>query len=172
MLGLKGKKDVNMLSGSIVKGLLTIAIPIMIMNVLQSMFNIIDMTVLKTYDTELTVGAVGACGYIITLMTGLVVGLSSGANVVIARFIGQGDKERVERAIGTALLLAVTGGVLLLIIGITFAEVILTWMNCPDNLLPYSPLYFRLYFAGIPIQMVYNSAAAILRSTGDMDGYR
>ena len=82
MLGLKGKKDVNMLSGSIVKGLLTIAIPIMIMNVLQSMFNIIDMTVLKTYDTELTVGAVGAWGYIITLMTGLVVGLSSGASVI------------------------------------------------------------------------------------------
>ena len=167
MLGLKGKKDVNMLSGSIVKGLLTIAIPIMIMNVLQSMFNIIDMTVLKTYDTELTVGAVGACGYIITLMTGLVVGLSSGANVVIARFIGQGDKERVERAIGTALLLAVTGGVLLLIIGITFAEVILTWMNCPENLLPYSALYFRLYFVGAPILMVYNFCASILRSTGD-----
>ena len=100
MLGLNGKKDVDMLSGSIVKGLLTIAIPIMIMNVVQSMFNIVDMTVLKTYDTELTVGAVGACGYIISLMTGLVVGLSSGANVVIARFIGQGDKERVERAIG------------------------------------------------------------------------
>lgn len=167
MLLLKGKKDVDMLSGSIVKGLLTIAIPIMIMNVVQSMFNIIDMTVLKTYDTELTVGAVGACGYIISLMTGLVVGLSSGANVVIARFIGQGDKERVERAIGTSLLLAVAGGPILLVIGVSMAEVILTWMNCPENLLPHAALYFRLYFAGVPILMVYNFCASILRSTGD-----
>ena len=163
----KGKKDVDMLSGSIVKGLLTIAIPIMIMNVMQSMFNIVDMTVLKTYDTELTVGAVGACGYIITLMTGLVVGLSSGSNVVIARFIGQGDKERVERAVGTSLLLAVVGGVFLLIVGVSMAGVILTWMRCPENLHPQSALYFRLYFAGVPILMVYNFCASILRATGD-----
>lgn len=167
MLRFKSTKDVDMLSGSIVKGLLAIAIPIMVMNVMQSLFNIIDMRILKMYDTELTVGAVGACGYIISLMTGLVVGLSSGANVVIARFIGQGDKDKVERSVGTALLLAVSGGVILSIVGVSLAEVILTWMNCPDNLLPYSTLYFRLYFAGIPIQMVYNSAAAILRSTGD-----
>jgi putative MATE family efflux protein len=167
MLRFKSTKDVDMLSGSIVKGLLAIAIPIMIMNVMQSLFNIIDMRILKMYDTELTVGAVGACGYIISLMTGLVVGLSSGANVVIARFIGQGDKDKVERSVGTALLLAVSGGVILSIVGVSLAEVILTWMNCPQNLLPYSTLYFRLYFAGIPIQMVYNSAAAILRSTGD-----
>lgn len=167
MLRFKSTKDVDMLSGSIVKGLLAIAIPIMIMNVMQSLFNIIDMRILKMYDTELTVGAVGACGYIISLMTGLVVGLSSGANVVIARFIGQGDKDKVERSVGTALLLSVSGGVILSIVGVSLAEVILNWMNCPPNLLPYSTLYFRLYFAGIPIQMVYNSAAAILRSTGD-----
>ena len=167
MLRFKSTKDVDMLSGSIVKGLLTIAIPIMIMNVMQSLFNIIDMRILKMYDTELTVGAVGTCGYIISLMTGLVVGLSSGANVVIARFIGQGDKDKVERSIGTALLLAASGGVILSILGVSLAEVILTWMNCPEKLLPYSTLYFRLYFAGIPIQMVYNSTAAILRSTGD-----
>ena len=163
----KSKNDVDMLSGSIVKGLLSIAIPIMVMNVLQSMFNIIDMNILKEYDTELTVGAVGACGYIISLMTGLVVGLSSGANVVIARFIGQGNKDKVERAIGTALLIAAAGGVILMIIGVSMAKVILTWMNCPENLLPHSTLYFRLYFAGIPIQMIYNSCASILRAKGD-----
>ena len=67
------KKDVDMLSGPIVKGLLTIAIPIMIMNVIQSLFNIIDMTVLKMYDTDggYSVGAVGASGTLISLITGL-----------------------------------------------------------------------------------------------------
>ena len=161
------KRDVNMLSGSIVKGLLTIAIPIMVMNVIQSLFNIIDMTVLKTYDTDVTVGAVGASGYLISLMTGLVVGVSSGANVVVARYIGRGDQERVERSIGTSLLCALCGGIALLIIGVLFAEVFLGWMNCSENLLPQASLYFRLYFAGVPILMLYNFSAAILRSTGD-----
>ena len=164
---LKRKNDVDMLSGSIVKGLFSIAIPIMIMNVIQSLFNIIDMTVLKTYDTDVTVGAVGICGTLISLMTGLVVGVSSGANVVIARYIGQGNKERVEKAIGTSLLFALFGGIVLLIIGVSFAEVFLGWMNCDKDILPQAALYFRLYFAGIPILMVYNFCAAILRSTGD-----
>lgn len=167
MLLAKKKKDVNMLSGPIVKGLLAIAMPIMVMNVVQSLFNIVDMTVLKMYETDITVGAVGTCGTLISLITGLMVGISSGANVVIARYIGQGNKDRVERAIGTSLLFSLAGGIVLAIIGISFAEVFLGWMNCPDKLLSQAALYFRLYFAGVPILMVYNFCASILRSTGD-----
>jgi len=75
-----------MLSGPIAKGLLAISIPIMVMNVLQSLFNIIDMTILKTYDTGggIAIGAVGVCGTLISLITGLVIGVSTGANVTIA----------------------------------------------------------------------------------------
>ena len=158
-----------MLSGSIVKGLVTIAIPIMIMNVLQSLFSIADMTILKMFDTDggYSVGAVGACSMLISLITGLLIGVSSGANVTIARYIGQGDRDRVERAIGTALLFAAVGGVVLSVIGISFAEVFLGWMNCHETLLPQAALYFRIYFAGIPILMVYNFCASILRASGD-----
>ena len=78
-------KDVNMLSGSITKGLLVICIPVMIMNVIQSMFNIVDMTILKSFDTDgMAVGAVGVCGSLITLISNLVVGISTGSNVIIA----------------------------------------------------------------------------------------
>ena len=163
----KRKKDVNMLSGPIVKGLITIALPIMVMNVIQSLFNIIDMTVLKEFGAEDAVGAIGASGTLISLITGLMVGISSGSNVVIARYIGQGNKERVERAIGTSLLFSVLGGAMLAVIGISFAEVFLGWMNCPPELMDDAVLYFRLYFVGVPILMVYNFCAAILRSTGD-----
>ena len=163
----KRKKDVNMLSGPIVKGLLTIALPIMVMNVIQSLFNIIDMAVLKQFGAEDAVGAIGASGTLISLITGLMVGISSGSNVVIARYIGQGNKERVERAIGTSLLFSLLGGIMLTVIGISFAEVFLGWMNCPAELMDDAVLYFRLYFAGVPILMVYNFCAAILRSTGD-----
>jgi len=162
------RKEVDMLSGSIVKGLLTIAVPIMVMNVLQSMFNLVDMTVLKNFGSdEYAVGAVGTCGTLISLITGLMIGISSGANVVIAKNIGCGNKERVEKAVGTAILFSVAGGLVLLAIGTTFAEVFLTWMNCPATLLPKATLYFRLYFMGVPILMLYNFCASILRSTGD-----
>lgn len=162
------KKDVNMLSGSIVKGLLTIALPIMVMNIIQSLFNIIDMRVLKTFaSNENAVGAVGVCGTLITLITGLLVGCSSGANVVIARLIGKRSLEESKKAVGVSILFALFGGAILSVIGIAFAEIFLGWMNCHEDLLPQAALYFRLYFAGVPILMVYNFCAAILRSTGD-----
>ena len=158
-----------MLEGPIVKGLLSIALPIMVMNVVQSLFNIIDMTVLKTFDAGdgYAVGAVGTCGTLISLITGLLVGCSSGANVVIAKYIGRGDKRGVERAVGTSVLFAMIGGVVMSVIGVSCAELFLGWMNCPDELIGKAALYFRLYFSGVPILMVYNFCASILRSTGD-----
>ena len=158
-----------MLSGSIFKGILTISIPIMIMNVIQSLFNIIDMSVLKMFDTDggYTVGAVGACGTLITLITGLLIGISSGSNVVIAKYIGKRDTESAQRAVGASVVFAFVGGVVLSVTGVLCAEIFLGWMNCPDRLISDAAHYFRLYFAGVPILMVYNFCAAILRSTGD-----
>lgn len=163
------RKEVNMLSGSIYKGLLSISLPIMIMNVVQSLFNIIDMTVLKTFDTGggIAVGAVGTCSTLISLITGLLIGASAGANVVIARNIGAKLKEKVNRSIGTSLMVAIVGGVLIGAVGIIFSNVFLHLVNCPDELFNGAKTYFCLYFAGVPILMVYNFCAAILRSSGD-----
>lgn len=162
------KREVNMLEGPITRGLLSISIPIMVMNVLQSLFNIVDMTVLKSYDTSgVAVGAVGVCGTLITLITGLVIGISAGANVVVARFIGEGNREKTERAVGTSVAIALLGGALLLVLGVSFAEVFLGWNNCPAELLPQAAVYFRMYFIGVPILLVYNFCAAVLRAAGD-----
>lgn len=159
--------NVDMLSGSITKGLLSMAIPIMIMNVMQVFFNIIDMTVLKWFSDEGAVGAVGACGTLITLCTGLLIGIAAGANVVVARRFGAGNREKGNRAVITSLLLAVTGGFLLLVIGVIFSEAFLKMTNCPESLLREATLYFRIYFCGVPVIMLYNFCAAILRATGD-----
>ena len=163
------RRDVDMLSGSIVKGLLVIAIPIMIMNTVQSLFNIIDMTILKAYDTGggIAIGAVGSCGSLISMITGLVIGVSSGANVVIARNIGMGNQQSVNRAVDSAVAFSLLSGVLLLVVGIFGAETFLTMVNCPEKLFDQAVLYFRLYFAGVPIFMLYNFCASILRATGD-----
>lgn len=161
------KKNVDILSGSITRGLLSLAIPIMIMNVAQSLFNLMDMAVLRFYADDTAVGAVGACGSIFTLCTCLLVGVSAGATVVIARRIGAGEKENAEKATMTAILFAIISGCVLMLIGVVFAEDFLRFTNCPEKLLPSAVSYFKIYFYGIPILMLYNFCAAILRAMGD-----
>ena len=156
-----------MLSGSIFKGLIALTMPIMIMNVVQNMFNLVDMTVLGRFTDDTSVGAVGACSILIALCTGLFIGISTGANVVIAKNIGAGNKERTERAIGTSVLFSLVGGTFLLLIGVCFAENFLRWINCPEKLLGEATLYFKLYFMGAPMLLLYNFCASILRAGGD-----
>ncbi|MBQ9921426.1 MAG: MATE family efflux transporter [Clostridia bacterium] len=160
-------KNVDMLSGSITKGLLSLSVPIMIMNVMQSMFNIVDMTVLKWFSDGSAVGAVGASGTLISLCTSLLIGIAAGANVVIARRIGSGDREAADRAVMTSILVAIFGGVLLMLIGAIFAEDFLVMTNCHESLLSQAVLYFKIYFYGVPILMLYNFLASILRAIGD-----
>lgn len=116
------KNNVDMLSGSITKGLLALTMPIMIMNVMQSLFNIIDMTVLKVFSDDSAVGAVGSSGTLITLCTSLLIGISAGANVVVAKRIGLGNKDRVNKATMTAISFSVVGGLILMLIGSIFAN--------------------------------------------------
>ncbi len=159
--------NVNMLSGSITKGLLSMTIPIMIMNVMQSLFNITDMTVLRFFSDDKAVGAVGACGMLISLSTSLLIGISAGANVIVARRIGEGNSERADKAVMTSLLFSIVGGLVLMLIGVTFSETFLKMTNCPDTLLPQATKYFKIYFYGVPVLMFYNFCASILRATGD-----
>ena len=168
LLRVHHKKEVDMLSGSIMKGLFAITMPIMAMNVLQALFSVVDMTVLEKFDLDgYSVGAVGSCSMLITLITGLLIGISAGSNVLIARCIGLGERERAERAVGTSILFSLAGGFGLLVVGVIFAETFLRWTNCPEELLPGATLYFRLYFLGVPILSLYSFAAAVLRSVGD-----
>ena len=162
------RRDVNMLEGSIIKGLLVITLPIMLMNVVQNLFNIVDMTILKSFDTDgLSVGAVGASGSLISLITNLVTGIATGANVVVAKHLGRKEPEQGEKAVGTAILLAGIAGLLLAMIGVFGADMFLELVNCPPELKTRGVLYFRMYFAGVPLLMVYNFCSAILRSSGN-----
>lgn len=160
-------KNIDMLSGSVTKSLLSLTAPIMIMNVMQTMFSVIDMTVLGNLVNDSAVGAVGACGTLITLCTGLFIGSSVGANVIVARHIGEGDRQRTKQAIGTSLAFSLVGGLLLLMIGVSCAEIFLRLTNCPESMLQDAVTYFRIYFLGAPIALLYNFSAAILRAAGD-----
>lgn len=161
------KNNVNMLEGSIYKGLLAMTMPIMLMNVVQRMFNVIDMTVLGRFANDTAVGAVGACGTLAGVCTSLIIGVSVGANVVIAKHIGHNDKESSQKAVGCAILFSIISGFVLSIIGVTFAETFLRWTNCPEQLLSMAVTYFKIYFIGVPVILFYTFCAAIIRSVGD-----
>lgn len=124
---------------------------------------------MKTFDPGdgLAVGAVGVCGTLISLLNGLVIGVSTGSNVIIARYIGRKDQDSVDRSIASAMAFSITAGIGLAVVGVCGSELFLKWTNCSPELLPQATLYFRMYFAGVPILMVYNFCAAILRSSGD-----
>ena len=161
------KTNVDMLSGPITKGLIAMTMPIMLMNVIQILFNVVDLTALRFFADDDAVGAVGACGTLSTLCTSLLLGLSAGANVVVAKRLGEGNKERTDKAVMTSLLIAIFGGIILMIIGLIFAETFLRWVNCPEGLLKGATTYFRIYFCGVPLTVFYNFCASILRATGD-----
>lgn len=160
-------KNIDMLSGSITKGLLALMMPIVIMNAVQNIFGIVDMMVLGNFVGDTAVGAVGACTMLINLCTSLLIGIAAGANIVIAKHVGEQNSLRTEKAVGTAMILAIVGSIVLAAIGILFAKPLLQLTKCPTALLDDAALYFRLYFLGVPFLMLYHFAAAILRAIGD-----
>lgn len=161
-------KQTNILSGPILKGIVSLSLPIMVMNIVQVLFTIVDMIILKNFDTtETAVGAIGACGTLITFISNPLILVSAGATVVVAKSIGERNKEQTERAVGTSVAFSLACGIFLLVIGICFAQTFLRWTNCPDTLLRQATLYFQLYFAGAPLLLLYNFCAAILRAAGD-----
>ncbi len=160
-------KERNMLEGSIFRGLVSMTIPIMVMNVLQSLFNIVDMTVLGVMVDDNAVGAVGASSTLISLTTGLLIGIGTGATVVVAKHLGRHEEVDTDKAVGTSILFALVSGTALMVIGLIFAKTFLEWTNCPESLLPDAVLYFRIYFLAVPFIMLYNFSASILRADGD-----
>ena len=107
---------------------------------------------------------------LITLCTCLLTGISTGSNIVVAKRMGEQNNDRRDKAVGTSMIVAIIGGILLAVIGFIFAETFLKWTNCPEALLANATLYFRLYFIGVPFQMLYSFSASIMRAIGDTKG--
>ena len=161
------KRNVDMLHGSLYKGILSYTIPIMLTSLLQLLFNAADLVVVGQYCGSISVAAVSATGAITNLIVNLFIGLSVGAGVTVAHGLGGQHDEEVHRIVHTALPTALAGGALLTIVGVVFADDFLRFMKTPDNVLPLSAVYMRIYFGGMVFSMVYNFCASILRAAGD-----
>lgn len=161
-------KPVNtMTDGSVWKGLLFFAIPIMLSNVLQQMYNTIDSAVVGIWAGSQELAAVGSTGALINLLVGLFLGISTGAGVIYATFFGAKDEKNLRRVIDNSIILSVIAGVFLTIIGIAFAPQLLRLMNTPDDVLDLAVTYLRIYFSGVTVMLVYNVGAGLIRAGGD-----
>lgn len=164
------KQKLDMLNGSIWNKLPVFALPIAATGILEQLFNASDIAIVGNFaqtDKTVAVAAVGANSPIIGLILNLFIGIALGANVVIANAIGRDDKQTVQKAVHTSMVVSVIGGVLLAIIGELIAEPLLTVLNVPDDVLELALLYLRIYFLGMPVILLYNFEAAIFRSIGE-----
>lgn len=164
------KQKLDMLNGSIWNKLPVFALPIAATGILEQLFNASDIAIVGNFaqtDKTAAVAAVGANSPIIGLILNLFIGIALGANVVIANAIGRDDKQTVQKAVHTSMVVSVIGGVLVAIIGELIAEPLLTALNVPDDVLELALLYLRIYFLGMPVILLYNFEAAIFRSIGE-----
>ena len=161
------KHTVDMTKGSILRHIIAFAIPIMIAGVLQTLYNAADTVVVGKFAGKESLAAVGSTGSAINLIIGVFVGLSSATNVIVARKFGAGNKSGVSKAVHTAIAACILGGVILSALGIIFCRKILMLMGSPDDVIDLATLYMRIYFAGVPVMLLYNFGSAVMRAVGD-----
>lgn len=159
--------EIDIIHGPIGRGVLRLAVPIALTQMLQQLFNAADVAVVGQFSGKNAMAAIGSNSPLIGLIVTLFFGISVGSTVVIAHRIGLDDRKGIGRAVGTSILLALAGGVLALVIGEIFAVRIMTAMSVPAETFALAVLYFRIYLMGMPVILLYNFESAIFRSYGD-----
>ena len=161
---------IDMLHGPIWNRALLFALPVAATGVLEQLFNATGVAIVGNFsganDTQ-AVAAVGANSFIVMLVVNFFIGISLGANVVIANAVGRGSSDAVSKAVHTAIVTAVCGGLLALVVGELGAAWILGLLNVPADVFPLELLYLRIYLIGLPVILLYNFEAAIFRAIGD-----
>lgn len=164
------RKHIDMLSGPLLPNIVRYTIPIILTSVFQLMFHAADLIIVGQFCGSRSVAAVGATFYLTTLLINFFTGISIGAGVSTAQGIGRKNDEQVHRTVHTTIPMALVSSVVLTIVGVGFSDDFLRMMGTPENVLPLSVLYMRIYFCGITFNLLYNFSAAILRAAGDTKG--
>ncbi len=162
-----GRYEIDMSKGSILKNMLAFAIPLMLSNIMQLLYNAADVIVVGRWGGQSSLAAVGATSSLMHLLTNLFIGLSVGASVAVSKRYGAGDLQGLDRTVHTTVTIGILSGTLSLVIGEVLCKPILQLMGTPSDVIDLAVLYMRIIFIGVPAQMIYNFGAAILRSVGD-----
>ena len=159
---------IDMLTGPVLKKILLFSLPLMASSVLQLLFNAADVVVVGRYASYASLGAVGSTTAIVNLVVNLLIGISVGVNVLLALYLGYGNKqEDISATLHTAVAVALIGGAVMGGLGYAGAEWILQITSTPEDIFDLALVYLRIYFIGTPAIMLYNYGAAALRARGD-----
>ena len=156
-----------MTNGPLLGKIVRFAIPLAISGILQLLFNAADIIVVGQFVGPQALAAVGSTSALIQLIVNLFIGLSIGVNVLVARYYGAGQSKDLHETVHTAVLVSLICGVILIFVGIALSRPLLELMGTPEDVVDQAVLYMRIYFAGMPVMMLYNFGSAILRAVGD-----
>lgn len=160
-------KGAKLLEGPIWKGIVSFAIPLFLGNLFQQLYNTVDSLIVGNFLGSDSLAAVSSSGSLIFLMVGFFNGIAMGAGVVISKYFGARDYEKLKKAVHTDIAFGLVAGIILMIIGMILAPQILVLMGTPKTVLPKSIVYFRMYFAGSLAFVMYNIVMGILQAVGD-----
>jgi len=161
------RRDVDMTQGNILGHLVRFAFPLLLGNLFQQMYNMVDTWVLGNFVSNEAYSAVGNVGTIINTLIGFFMGLATGAGVVISQYYGASQEDKVQQAVHTAVAMTLGLGVIFTGLGIFLIPYMLNLMNMPASVRPEATTYLTIYFAGVIGLMLYNMGAGILRAVGD-----
>lgn len=158
---------INFTEGKVIPKLIRFAIPIIIGELLQNLYNSVDSIVVGNYIGDAALAAVSVCSPIVQLMIGFFTGMSIGNTVVTAKAFGSGDQERTKKAVQYAFSFSVALGVFVSFLGIILAPVLLNLTGCNEEIYKEAIIYLRIYLAGLMFTVIYNCGTGILRAIGD-----
>ena len=164
---LKKGQSVDMTQGSILRHIITFAFPLLLGNLFQQLYNMVDTWVVGNFVSNNAFSAVGTVGPIVNMLIGLFMGLSSGAGVVISQYYGAGRHKEVHDTVHTALAMTLILGLVLTGAGILLVPLALKLINMPAEVIPEATTYLTIYFSGLMGLMLYNIGSGILRAVGD-----
>ncbi len=160
-------ENIDMLHGPLTKNLLLFTLPIALSSILQQLFSAADTAIVGYFGNKNALAAVGTNTEIIALIVTVSSGLAIGANILIAKLIGKGNKEKIPTVITTAIFLSIIIGLIALGLGQLVANPVLRFIQVPDTILQDATIYLRIYFLGYPFLLLYDFGSAMLRAQGD-----
>ncbi len=164
---LSAKGTVKMTEGSPYRMMLYFALPIFLSQTFQQLYNTADTFIVGKFLGTQSLAAVSSSGPLIFMLTSFFMGTSMGGGVIIARYFGMGDRDKVSKAIHTSVAFNLCCGVALTLVGVLFTPTMLRWMRTDPKIFPEAVEYFRCYFAGSLCMIMYNTCTGIMNSLGD-----
>ena len=156
-----------MTSSSIGKRMMFFALPLLLGNLFQQLYNTVDSLIVGNFLGSSALAAVSSSGSLIFMLIGFLSGISAGAGVVISQYFGAEDVPNIQRAVHTTVAFGIAAGLLMTIVGILLSPQILAWMGTPESVMPESISYLQIYFSGSLGFVLYNVFVGILQAVGD-----